>query len=164
MTTSTIYATEIDVFTACPPSVQNCPIGQISTYTTRKTVAVSTTTYLVAVTDSAQAPESTNASVQPVAVPTVSLAHLHVPGYEPAGDTKYTMSHAQPSNVWKSAIASSGSTQGATHGTTTNTVSDQATSYVTTASGSLFTGDAPKVGHSSTLFTVATVVFTLFFF
>ncbi|KAJ5504913.1 hypothetical protein N7463_007787 [Penicillium fimorum] len=164
MTTSTIYAMEIDVVTACPPSVQNCPVGQMSAYTTRKTVAVSTTTYLVMVTDSAQFPQSTNASVQPVSVPTVSLAHPHVPGHGPTGDTKYTTSHSPLSSAWKSAVASSGSTKAATHATTINMISGQTTSYDTSSPGSLFTGDAPKMGHFSTLFTGVTVMFTLFCF
>ena len=164
-TTSTTYVTEVDVVITCPPSVRNCPVGQRSTYTITKTVATYTTTYMVAVENSTQVSRSTDALVQPVAVPTLSLAHPHVPSNMPTGDTNYTMPHAPSSSAWKADVASSGSTQAATHATTMNTVSGKTTYSVTiSAPGSRFTGDAPKMRRFSPLFTVVAVLSTLLFF
>ncbi|KAJ5458075.1 hypothetical protein N7475_009463 [Penicillium sp. IBT 31633x] len=193
MTTSTIYVTEIDVVTACPPSVHNCPVGERSTYTTTKTVAAYTTTYLVAITDSAQVSaqtskqaskqdseqaseqasgqvsgqvsQSTDASVLPVAVPTLSLAHPHVPAHGPTGETTRTKPYAPSSSAWKAEVSPSGSTQVAAHVTTMNTVSGHTASSVTTsAPSSIYTGGAPKMAHLSTLFTVAAMLYTSFFY
>ncbi|KAJ5525807.1 hypothetical protein N7494_012457 [Penicillium frequentans] len=161
-TTSTAYVTEIEVVTACPPFVHDCPVGQKSTYTTTKTVAAYTTTYLVAVTDSAQASHLTSPVVHPIAVPNLSLVHSHAPNPIPSSDNaNYTLPHALSSSLWKADPASSGVTQ-AMHATTMNTVAGKSTSSVTTsAPGSLFTGDAPKMGQFSTLFTVVAVLSSL---
>ncbi|KAJ5547948.1 hypothetical protein N7513_005182 [Penicillium frequentans] len=161
-TTSTAYVTEIEVVTACPPFVHDCPVGQKSTYTTTKTVAAYTTTYLVAVTDSAQASQLTSPMVHPIAVPNLSLVHSHAPNPTPSSDNaNYTLPHALSSSLWKAGPASSGVTQ-AMHATTMNTVAGKSTSSVTTsAPGSLFTGDAPKMGQFSTLFTVVAVLSSL---
>lgn len=178
MTTSTIYVTEIDVITACPPSVHNCPVGQSSTYTTTKTVATQTTTYLVAVNDSAQASasmntsgqpmisQSTDVSVQPATVPTLSLAQAIAPSHEQTGD--HTLS-AKPqgsvpsSSAQRSGFASSGSSQATAHVTMMNSVSGESTSATMSASGAVYTGEAPKMGPFSTLFTVLNVLLALLF-
>ncbi|KAJ5914382.1 hypothetical protein N7504_003265 [Penicillium tannophilum] len=161
-TTSTAYVTEVEVVTACPPSVLDCPVEQKSTYTTTKTVAAYTMKYFVAVTDSAQASQLTSAVVHPIAVPNLSLAHSHAPNPTHSGDNaNYTLPHALSSSLWKAGPASSGVTQ-AMHATTMNTVVGKLTSSVTTsAPGSLFTGDAPKMGQFSTLFTVVAMLSSL---
>ncbi|KAJ6088768.1 hypothetical protein N7486_010029 [Penicillium sp. IBT 16267x] len=163
-TTSTAYVTEIEVVTACPPSVHDCPVGQKGTYTTTKTVAAYMTTYLVAATDSAQASQFTSPVVHPVVVPNLPLAHSHTPSPIPSSDNaNYTLPHALSSSLWKAGPASSGLTQ-AMHATTINPVAGKSTSSVTTtAPGSLFTGDAPKMGQLSTLFTVVAVLSSLLF-
>lgn len=61
--TSTAYIAEIDVVTVYPPFVYKYPIGERSTYTTTKTVASYITIYLILVTDSALASQSTDALV-----------------------------------------------------------------------------------------------------
>ncbi|CAI7667464.1 unnamed protein product [Penicillium pancosmium] len=142
MTTSTVYATEIEVITACPPSVHNCPAGQESTHTISKTIPAYTTTYLVAdivtvtVTDSAQVSQFSKILVQPVAVPTgtVSLDQANLQTFQPA-DTynDYTLSHSPSTNIHKVSLTSHASVQVATHATTMSTVSGGTTSAVTTS-------------------------------
>ncbi|KAF3398317.1 hypothetical protein F1880_006026 [Penicillium rolfsii] len=161
ISTSTIYVTEIDVVTACPPSVHNCPAGQRSTYTTTKTVATYTTTYLVAATESAQVSQSTGTVEQTVAVPTLSPAQPHASSQGASGN--YNMPHGLPSSSWKAGVVSSSSTQPAKHAATMNSVSWKPTSSVTTsAPGTLFNG-AHRMGHSSTLVTLVLVLSTLLF-
>ncbi|KAJ5784844.1 uncharacterized protein N7503_010056 [Penicillium pulvis] len=162
--TSTAYVTEIEVVTACPPSVDDCSVGQKSTYTMTKTVAAYMTTNLVAIADSAQASQSTGPVMHPVAVPDLSLAHSHAPNPTPSSDNaKYTLPHAQLSSLWKASPTSSGMTQ-TMHATTMNTVAGKSTSSVTTsAPGSLFTGDAPKMGQFTILFTVVAMLSSLLF-
>ncbi|KAJ5994020.1 hypothetical protein N7451_009744 [Penicillium sp. IBT 35674x] len=164
LTTSTAYVTEIELVTACPPSVHDCPVEQKSTYTTTKTVAAYTTTYLVAVTDSAQASQFTSTVVHPVAVPNLPLAHSHAPSPTPSSDNaNYTLPHPLSSSLWNAGPASSRLTE-AMHATTMNTVAGKSTSSVTTSAlGSLFTGDAPKLGQFSRLFTVVAVLSSLLF-
>jgi hypothetical protein len=168
MTTSTVYATEIDVITACPPSVHNCPTGQESTYTISKTVPAYTTTYLVAdtviVTDSAQVSQSSGISVQPVAVPTgtVSLDQANLQTSQPA-DTynDYTVSHSPSTNIQKASVTSHASVQVATHATTMSTVSGGTTSAVTTGAPAF--NSASKMRGLTSLSIALAVMSALFF-
>ncbi|KAJ5692015.1 hypothetical protein N7462_001438 [Penicillium macrosclerotiorum] len=170
ITTSTIYITDIDVVTACPPSILNCPVGQKTTYATTRTVATYTTTYWVAVPDSTHASQSTSTSVKPLEVPTVSPTEPHIPDHEQTDEyTKYsdytnrTLLHTPASNTWRSGIASSGSAKVATPTPAVNTPSGQTASSVTSAPSSVYTGGALKTGSISVLLTVLTVLSTLFF-
>ncbi|OKO93291.1 hypothetical protein PENSUB_12354 [Penicillium subrubescens] len=127
------------------------------------TVASYTTAYLAVVTESALVSQSMTTSVQPVVVSTLSPAQPHVFGQGASGN--HTTPHTLSSSSWKSGIASSGSTQAATQATEINTVSGKTISSVTAgAPGSLFTGDAHKMWHSSILFPMAAVLSALLFF
>ncbi|EAW12205.1 PAN domain-containing protein [Aspergillus clavatus NRRL 1] len=150
MTTSTVYVTEIDVITACPPSVHNCPASEKSTYTTTKTVAAYTTTFLVAVTDSPSVAGSEASSVHAAPASTLIIAQPLVPGHGSTGN--YTVPQAPSLSTLHVGATSSGSSMGATHATTMNTVSWQgAPSGTVTAPGALFTGGASQIGGFSAL-------------
>ncbi|KAJ5974156.1 hypothetical protein N7481_011366 [Penicillium waksmanii] len=169
MTTSTVYVTEIDVITACPPSVHNCPAGQESTYTISKTVPAYTTTYLVAdtVIDSAQVAQSTGiqASVQPVVVPTgiVSPGQATLQTSQPADVyNDYTVSHSPSTKAQKPSVTFHASVQVATHATTMSTISGGTISAVTTNAPAF--NSASKMGRLTSLPIVLAVMSTLFLF
>ncbi|KAM3455032.1 hypothetical protein MY3296_002602 [Beauveria thailandica] len=69
MTTSTVYTTKTYTITSCPPSVPNCPIGQVTT----ETKFVSTTVCPVTKTD--EAPKPTATPSQPAQEMTTSTVY-----------------------------------------------------------------------------------------
>ncbi|KAL7621316.1 Chitinase 2 [Parahypoxylon ruwenzoriense] len=77
LTMSTIYSTKISTITACPPSVPNCPVGSITT----ETIAISTTVYPVAETET---------ETQPAVVPTL---------YPVGGNNAFQVSPSKPANA-----------------------------------------------------------------
>ncbi|KAJ5450231.1 uncharacterized protein N7458_006680 [Penicillium daleae] len=175
--TYTVTATEVHTITSCAAVVTNCPAHQQTTYVTTETVTYVTT--ICPEGTQATAPQATGTipinpqtgliqttsttSAQGTETDSsLSVTQLDVPANGLSGN--YTIPHAQSSDARKTGVVSFTSARGATHATTMNTVSGQTTSVTTSAPGSPFTGDAAKMGQFSTIFSVAAVLLTVFFF